>query len=139
MEGEMTRLILILCRSALAGCVLAGVWFDLAEAAPARVATNTNLRQGPGTAFSVILTVPAGGVVQVIRCGLEWCNVVWGGRPGYMIARNLMRGPIRVVRAAPPQVVVVDPPPVYYRPYYGPRFYGARSYYGPRPYLWRRW
>jgi len=56
---------------------------------PATVGTNTNLRQGPGTNFGVIMTVPGGSVVEVVRCGGEWCNVMADGRPGYMIARNL--------------------------------------------------
>ena len=114
-----------------------------ANAAPATVATNTNLRQGPGTGFGIIMTVPGGSVVEVIRCGGEWCNVMADGHPGYMIARNLGMGgppPVAVVRPVPPPVVVVGPGPYYgYGPYYGPRrFYGPGFYYGPRRY-WRRW
>lgn len=132
----MTRLLSRLARVAV--CVAAfGVMFaELAHAGPARVASNTNLRQGPGVSFAIITTVPGGTVVDVIRCGGEWCNVMAGSQPGYMIARNLgMGGPVRVVRSLPPPVVVVGPPPVYYGygPYYGPGFY-----YGPRRY-WRRW
>ena len=112
-----------------------------ANAAPATVANNTNLRQGPGTNFGVIMTVAGGSVVDVIRCGGEWCNVLADGRPGYMIARNLGRGgpvPVAVV-GAPPPVVVVGPGPYPYGPYYGPRYYyGPGFYYGPRRY-WRRW
>ena len=108
---------------------------DLASAAPARVATNTNLRLGPGTNFGVVLTVPAGGVVDVIRCGAQWCNVLVGGRPGYMIARNLVGGGPgpAVVHAMPGPVVVVGPG------YYGPGpYWGPRRYWGPR-YYGRRW
>lgn len=109
---------------------------DLASAAPTRLAMNTNLRVGPGLNFGVITTVPAGGVVDVIRCGAQWCNVLWRGRPGYMIARNVVGiAPGPVVRVAPPPVVVVGPPPVYYG--YGP-YWGPRYYWGPRRY-WRRW
>jgi uncharacterized protein YraI len=112
-----------------------------ANAAPATVASNTNLRQGPGTNFPVIMTVPGGSVVDIIRCGGEWCNVMANGQPGYMIGRNLGRGgPAPVAVVAPPPVVVVGPGPYYpYGPYYGPRrFYGPGFYYGPRRY-WRRW
>jgi len=113
----------------------------MADAVPARVGTNTNLRQGPGTSFNVIATAPAGSVVNIIRCGIEWCNVTFAGRPGYMIARNLGRGgPVGVVRPAPPRVVVVEPPaPVVVAP--GPYYYGPGYYYGPRRYYggWRRW
>jgi len=137
----MRRLVSILARGALCAVVLTAVSAGLANAAPATVASNTNLRQGPGTGFAVIMTVPGGSVVDVIRCGGEWCNVMAGGQPGYMIARNLGMGgpaPVAVVRPAPP-VVVVAPGP-YYGPYYGPRrfYYGPGFYYGPRRY-WRRW
>ena len=114
---------------------------ELASAAPAQVATNTNLRLGPGLNFGVVATIRAGGVVDVIRCGAQWCNVLWGGRPGYVVARNLAGGepgPVGVVGAAPAPVVVVGPP-VYYGPgpYWGPRYYGYGPHgYGPR---WRRW
>jgi uncharacterized protein YraI len=137
----MTTLVRNVATSAVAALTLVAVSAELADAAPARVAQNTNIRQGPGTTFPIIVTAPAGAVVEVIRCGVEWCNVIWGGRPGYMIGRNLARGPapVRVVRPVPPPVVVVGPGPYYgYGPYYGPRrFYGPGFYYGPR--RWRRW
>jgi uncharacterized protein YraI len=135
----MKRLVSNLALGAAALTLLAGA----ANAAPATVGSNTNLRQGPGTNFPVIMTVPGGSVVDVIRCGGEWCNVTANGQPGYMIGRNLGRGgpaPVAVV-GAPPPMVVVGPGPYYpYDPYYyGPRrFYGPGFYYGPRRY-WRRW
>ncbi len=76
-------------RAALCAAALVAVSADLAAAAAARAASNTNLRQGPGTDFGVIVTVPGGGLVNVIRCNGEWCNVTFRGQPGYMIARNL--------------------------------------------------
>ena len=136
----MTRLIGRLTSVAVCVAVFGVLFAELAHAAPARVASNTNLRQGPGVSFAVITTVPGGTVVDVIRCGGAWCNVMAGSQPGYMIARNLVGAGVPVVRAAPP-VVVVEPPIYYggYRPYYyGPRFYGPGYYYGPRRY-WRRW
>jgi uncharacterized protein YraI len=138
----MTRLTWNFARGTIAAAALTALSAASAAAAPATVATNTNLRQGPGTNFGVIATVPGGSVVDVIRCGPQWCNVMAGGRPGYMIARNLGGGgaPVAVV-GAPPPVVVVGPGPYYgYGPYYGPRrFYGPGfGYYGPRRY-WRRW
>ena len=133
----MRGLISNLARGAFCVVALTVMSAGLANAAPATVANNTNLREGPGTNFGVIMTVPGGSVVEVIRCGGEWCNVMADGRPGYMIARNLgMGGPRPVAVVAPPPVVVVGPGP-YYGPYYGPRFYGP-GYYGPRRY-WRRW
>ncbi len=112
----MTALTRNLARGAVCAVALMAVSAETANAQPTRVATNTNLRQGPGTNFGVIATVPAGSVVEVIRCGGEWCNVTAGGRPGYMIARNLGMGgaSVGVVRGAPAPVVVVEPAPVYY-------------------------
>jgi uncharacterized protein YraI len=118
---------------AVTAALLAATPVDLASAAPARIGNNTNLRQGPGTNFGVITTAPAGSVVDVVRCGVEWCNVIFAGRPGYMIRRNLAMGP-----AAPGRVVVVEPAPAVVIG--GPYHYGPRYYYGPRRYWgWRRW
>jgi uncharacterized protein YraI len=136
-------------KHALGVAALMALFAGSANAAPATVGSNTNLRQGPGTNFGVIMTVPGGSVVDVIRCGGEWCNVMVAGRPGYMIARNLGLGgaPVAPVVVAAPPVVVVGPRPYYgYGPYYGPRRYwygGGPRYYGggPRYYGggWRRW
>jgi uncharacterized protein YraI len=137
----MTRQIFRLARVAVCVAAIGVMAAEAAQAAPARVASNTNLRQGPGVSFAIITTVPGGTVIDVIRCGGEWCNVMAGSQPGYMIARNLgMGGPVGVVRTGPPVVVVG--PPYGYGPYYGRRFYGPGFYgpgfYGPRRY-WRRW
>lgn len=133
----MTRLIWNFARGTIAAAALTALSAASASAAPATVGTNTNLRQGPGTNFGVIMTVPGGSVVDVIRCGAEWCNVMAGGRPGYMIARNLGGGAAPVAVVGGPPVVVVGPGPYYG---YGPRrFYGpGYGYYGPRR-AWRRW
>jgi uncharacterized protein YraI len=128
-------------RRTVCAAALTIVAVNVASAAPARLATNTNLRLGPGTNFGVAATVPAGSVVDVIRCDVQWCNVLWRGRPGYMVARNLLGpgGPGPVVAVAPAPVVVG--PPVYYGggPYWGPRYYYGPRYYGPRYRHWRRW
>src|ERR1700754_4554580 len=99
----MTRLNWSFARGTIAAGALTALAAGAASAAPATVGTNTNLRQGPGTNFGVIMTVPGGSVVDVIRCGAEWCNVMADGRPGYMIARNLGGGgaPVAVVGAPP--------------------------------------
>jgi uncharacterized protein YraI len=114
---------------------------EMATAAPARLAVNTHLRMGPGTRFGIITTVHRGAIVDVIRCTALWCNVLWHGRPGYVIARNLgRRAAVRIVRPLPPPPVVIVGPPFDYGPYYGPYYYGyygPRFYYGPR--RRRRW
>jgi hypothetical protein len=91
---------------------------------PGYVATNVNLRQGPGTNYTVITTIPAGAPVNVGGCSGQWCQVAWRGQTGYVIATSLTQG-------GPPPGYVPPPPPVYYAPppYYGP-YYGYRPYYG---------
>jgi uncharacterized protein YraI len=107
---------------------------DWVSAAPALVHSNTNLRQGPGTNFGVIATVPGGSVVQISGCAAEWCTAHWRGRVGYMIASNLDLRPGPVRR---PVVVYSEPPPVVFGPPY--IYYGPRYYLGPRYRYWQRW
>src|SRR5262249_14119561 len=120
---------------AVAAGMLLALSADFASAAPARVRTNTNLRQGPGTTFGVTATVPAGSIVEVSNCATEWCTAHWRGRVGYMIASNLELGAPGPVAVAPGPAVVYGPPVVYGPVYYGPRYYWG---WGPRRY-WRRW
>ena len=93
------------------------------------VATNVNLRQGPGTNFPIIITIPAGAPVAVSGCDSGWCQVTFQGRSGYIVATSL-GGPPRAPYPPPPPPVGYPPP--YPPPYYGPYPY----YYGPGPY-WR--
>jgi hypothetical protein len=111
--------------------LLLGLSVAAASAAPARVFSNTNLRQGPGTTFGVVAVVPGGSVVEVTGCAAEWCTANWGGRVGYMIATHL---DLRAGPVAPP-VAVYPGPPLYGPPY----VYGPRIYIGPRYRYWRRW
>jgi hypothetical protein len=92
-----------------------------ASAPPAVVNTNVNLRQGPGTNYTVITTLPAGTPVDVGNCGGQWCQVSAQGQNGYVIASSLGQG------GPPPG----GPPPGYAPP---PVYYGPPPYYGPYPY-----
>jgi hypothetical protein len=142
---------------------------QVAAAAPARVATNTNLRQGPGTEHGVIATIPRGMTVEVAGCTGEWCNVQWHQRGGYVLARNLdlggpapgpgpggpggapgpASGPDALAGPYPPPgaydgppAVVAEPYPYPYPYWWGPGpYWGPRYYVGPRwgYYRWRRW
>jgi len=97
---------------------------------PAAVNTNVNLRQGPGTSYTVITTIPAGAPVEVSGCSGQWCQVSFQGQNGYVIASSLGPG-------GPPPGGPPPPPPGYYPPgyippppYYGPYYYGYGPYYG---------
>src|SRR5262249_17373789 len=123
-----------IAKLAVAAGMLLALSADLASAAPARVRTNTNLRQGPGTTYGVTATVPAGSIVEISRCAAGGCTANWRGRVGYMTASNLDLGAPGPVAVAPPGVVYPEPPIVY-----GPVYYGPRYYWGPRYRYWRRW
>jgi Bacterial SH3 domain len=101
---------------------------------PGVVNTNVNLRQGPGTNFGIITTIPAGAPVEVGGCSGQWCQVTFQGQNGYVIATSLGAPPPR--RPYPPGYPPPPPPvypPPYPPPYYRPYPYG---YYAPGPY-WR--
>ncbi len=78
-----------------------------AHAAPAlALATkNVNIRQGPGTTYPVITTIPNGSTVEVSNCQGEWCSVVWQGQQGFAIASSFDQG-----RGAPPRGAGGPPP-----------------------------
>jgi SH3-like domain-containing protein len=111
---------------------------------PAVAATNVNLRQGPGTTYNIVTTIPAGAPVNIAGCNAGWCQVTFQGQNGYVIASSVGQGP----PSGPPPGYYPPPPPVYVAPppYYGP-YYGGYygGYYGPGPYWggrggWhRRW
>jgi len=113
--------------------LLLGLSAATVSAAPARVYSNTNLREGPGTNYGVVTLVPGGSVVEVTGCAAEWCTTHWRGRVGYMIATHLDQ---RVGVVAQP--VAVYPAPYIYGPpyFYGPRvfigFGGRYRHYGRR-------
>jgi hypothetical protein len=117
---------------------------------PAIVGSKVNLRQGPGTNYSVIMTIPPGAPVEVSGCNAGWCQVSFQGQNGFIIATSI--APPGGPGGPPPGAVAggpvpVGPPPGYYPPppyyyggYYGPYgYYGGpyygRGYYGGR----RRW
>lgn len=137
-----------LMRLAACAAVLVALSAQGAAAAPALVTANVNLRQGPGTTYQIITTIPGGSTVDVAGCSGEWCQVAWQGRSGYAIATTLDTGngpaaqggpgagpvpgddvPVPAYGPAPPPVVVVPSPYYYgYGPYYG-YGYGYRGGY----------
>jgi uncharacterized protein YraI len=63
-----------------------------AAAAPALATNNVNLRQGPGTTYTVIMTIPGGSNVDVGGCSGQWCQVTFQGQNGYAIATSFDQG-----------------------------------------------
>jgi uncharacterized protein YgiM (DUF1202 family) len=125
--------------------------------------SSVNLRNGPGTSYTVVTLIPAGSSVEVSGCKSGWCQVTFEGNNGYIIETSIASGaPAGAARRAgpppgyagpagpggPPPPGYGAPPPGYYPPppgYYPPPpgyYYGYGPYYGPywgwrRGYWWR--
>jgi len=82
-----------------------------AAAAPALAVHDVNVRQGPGTNYPIVTTIPGGSNVEVLNCYGEWCSVTWNGQSGYAIARNLDQGGAPPGRGGPPPPQGAPPPP----------------------------
>jgi uncharacterized protein YraI len=155
-------------RLAAGTAMLVALSAECASAEPALATANVNVRQGPGTTYQIITTIPGGSTVNVDGCSGQWCQVTWQGQHGYAIATALDNGggapggpsgrggpavvgpppgavpgddvPVPAYGPPPPAVVVV--PPYGYGPYYGYRGYGYRGYgygYGYGYRGYRRW
>lgn len=96
-----------------AGLVLASA--GTALAAPGRATADLNLRSGPGTAYRVIDTMPAGAVVDIRGCRGAWCRVAFEGATGYAAA-NLLSGPAVGYVARPAPAYVYGAGPGYWAP-----------------------
>jgi hypothetical protein len=137
-----------LAASAAIVTVLTTLGVDLAAAKPATVASDVNLRKGPGTDSKIITLIPKGTMVEVGNCTNGWCQVSWNGQDGYSIATNLgLGGPPPVRRRPVADAYDYPPPPDTYGPppgyVVGPSvYYGGPVYYGPyygRPYYGPGW
>lgn len=83
----MLRHSLMLAATAIGLAVLPSV----ADAAPARITANINVRSGPGVQYYRIGLLPAGSPVEVYGClqGYTWCDVSYGNMRGWVAARYL--------------------------------------------------
>jgi len=95
-----------LAQMATCAVALMALSTSCAQAAPALATNNVNMRQGPGTNYPVITTIPGGSTVEVSGCQGEWCSVSWHGQSGYAIATRLDQG-----GGAPPPSGAQVPPP----------------------------
>ena len=142
---RLHRLNLTICTA-----VIALLSAATAQAGPAYVTSNVNLRSAAGTTNEIVAKIPAGALVDTANCS-EWCEVTWQDKKGFAIATALDRsGRVPAPRraTAPPRryatgayveddYVPVGPPVVYGPPAY---YYGYRPYgYGWGYRRWRRW
>jgi uncharacterized protein YraI len=106
-------------------------------AAPANVAADLKLRQGPGTNYRAMATIPQGEQVDVLSCHGTWCEIDWRGYGGYASRSYLSYGfrGRRAHHASRVPLVVVPPPPppsgpvVYSVPYYDAPYFGSPTWY----------
>lgn len=54
--------------------------------------SSVNLRTGPGTGYSIILTIPAGQIVSVYSISNNWARLTYNGNTGYSYASYLTKG-----------------------------------------------
>lgn len=79
----------------------------LAQTGQAATTGSVNMRNGPGTSYTVITVVPRGTYVSVDNCLTSgWCAVVYGNRAGF-ISRNYLAFAGGAVVNPP---VIVNPP-----------------------------
>ena len=71
-------------KTTLLATTLLGLWAASAAAVPAQVTTNTALRHGPGTNYSIQVVIPAGATIDVEGCGGNWCSATWSRYRGYV-------------------------------------------------------
>ena len=101
-----------------------------AEASQATTATALNLRDGPGTSYAKIATMPAGASVKVKGCRQGWCGVIWRGRTGYASQRGLALGYADYAELVEPEVWPIFPP----YPYRAGHYPKADWYFDMPPY-----
>ena len=85
--------------------ILVGLAASVALAAPATTTANVNMRQGPGTQYAVISTLPAQAGVDVEGCENGWCKVSYSGGSGW-VSEPYLQGLSNPPVIAPPPIVV---------------------------------
>jgi uncharacterized protein YraI len=100
-------------------------WPAVAQATPAQVETDLNVRLGPGTDYGVVDVIPVGTVVDVLACYSGWCEIGWEGYDGFA-SRGYLDIPESVTVVAPRTEALVVP---------GVVVYEARYYHRP---VWAR-
>jgi len=112
---------------------------SVSTAGAAVITNDLNLRNGPGTRYRIIDTMPAGAHVDVLGCSGAWCRVAWRGLVGYASAGYLARGGGAYAYAPP---VYVAPPPVVSFGFSfgsGPRWHHRRDWHHRRGWHDRGW
>ncbi len=80
----------VLAGAVLAGAVLAGTT-GTAAAEPGLTTWTTYLYQGPGSHYSVADEINQLQPIDILGCAKGWCQVVYEGRTGYVLAEVVVR------------------------------------------------
>lgn len=110
--------------------ILGGVVFllasgGIANAIPAVVETDLNVRIGPGTGYATIDVLPGGATVDVIACYSGWCEVSWEGLDGFASRSYLDIVGTATVFTPPSSVAVIPGVIVYERSYWNRPVWGS--------------
>jgi uncharacterized protein YraI len=84
-----SRLVRTCALSALTLVSLSATAFAAEEA---YTKSNANMREGPGTKYDVVDTLPGGSAVSVEACSLNWCAVTSEDDQQGFVAKSLLRG-----------------------------------------------
>ncbi|MGA0562334.1 SH3 domain-containing protein [Ancylobacter sp. VNQ12] len=88
----------VLATAAAPGIAPAGAAVASAAGYSATTTAAVNVRNGPGTGYEVLGTVPAGTPVNIVSCAGAWCQTQYG----YVSARHLSTGQGMVAAAGRP-------------------------------------
>ncbi|MEM7192697.1 MAG: SH3 domain-containing protein [Pseudomonadota bacterium] len=105
-------------RTLIAGLVGLLLGAGAAHATDATTTTALNLRDGPGTSYARIATMPAGAAVEVKGCRGGWCGVIWRGEKGYASQQGLALGYADYAELVEPEVWPIFPDYPYRAGYY---------------------
>ncbi len=71
----------------LTGALMVAALAFAGAAEASYVTADLNMRNGPGTNYRIIATIPGASSVRVYSCVRSWCKVKWRGARGW-VARN---------------------------------------------------
>lgn len=105
------------------------VFSSAGQALEATTTTALSLREGPGTNYARLATMPAGALVDLKDCRDNWCAVSWKGYAGYASQSWLLLGDA-TAHMLEPEVWPIFPP----YPYRAGHYPKADWYYKMPPY-----
>jgi beta-N-acetylglucosaminidase/uncharacterized protein YgiM (DUF1202 family) len=72
---------------------------------------NLNMRSGPGTGYSILVTIPKGTSIPVASVSGGWAKVTYGGRTGYVSTAYLSEPQAPAVKPDLPMMLTIEASP----------------------------